>query len=181
MKKQISSTHRELVAVKYVLDSFWEILRNQSVQVNIDNSSACRILSAGSAKLHLQDIAIDVFNFCSKFNIKLIPQWIPREQNELPYHYSRIKDTENWSIDNFYISSETIKIKVTENSSPITITHLDDFKIHFPVIDSSRQMHRILGFIICCVHGRYDISSSLLRSYAFDLLVFFLFTDIRTQ
>ena len=83
MKKQISSTHRELVAVKYVLDSFWEILRNQSVQVNIDNSSACRILSAGSAKLHLQDIAIDVFNFCSKFNIKLIPQWIPREQNEL--------------------------------------------------------------------------------------------------
>ena len=41
------------------------------------------------------------------------------------------------SIDNFYISSGTIKIKVTENSSPITITHLDDFKIHFPDIDLS--------------------------------------------
>ena len=26
---------------------------------------------------------------------------------------------------------------VTENSSPITITHLDDFKIHFPDIDLS--------------------------------------------
>ena len=25
--------------------------------------------------------------------------------------------------------------KVTEKSSPITITHLDDFKIHFPDID----------------------------------------------
>ena len=91
---------REIIAVKYVLDSFGEMLRNQSVQVNIDNSSACRILSVGSTKSHLQNIAIDVFNFCSKFNIKLVPQWIPREQNELADYYSRIKDTDNWSIDN---------------------------------------------------------------------------------
>ena len=41
------------------------------------------------------------------------------------------------SINHFYISSGTIKIKVTENSRPITITHLDDFKIHFPDIDLS--------------------------------------------
>ena len=41
------------------------------------------------------------------------------------------------SIDNLYISSGTIKIKVTENRSPITTTHLDDFKIHFPDIDLS--------------------------------------------
>ena len=100
-EKQTSSTHRELLAVKYVLDSFGETLRNQSVQVNIDNSSACRILSVGSARPYLQNIAIDVFiNFCSKFNIKLIPQWIPREQNELADYYSRRKDTDNWSIDN---------------------------------------------------------------------------------
>ena len=52
------------------------MLRNQSVQVNIDNSNA------------------------SKFNIKLIPQWIRREYNKLGNYYSRIKDTENWSIDN---------------------------------------------------------------------------------
>ena len=82
-EKQTSSAHRELLAVKYVLDSFGEVLRNQSVQVNIDNSSACRIFSVGSVKPYLQNIAIDVFSFCSKFNIKLIPQWIPREQNEL--------------------------------------------------------------------------------------------------
>ena len=69
-----SSTHRELLAVKYALDSFKEVLQNQSVQVNIGNSSVCRILSAGNAKPYLQNIAIDVFNFCSKFNSKLIPQ-----------------------------------------------------------------------------------------------------------
>ena len=36
-EKQISSIHRELLAVKYVLDSFGEMSQNQSVQVNIDN------------------------------------------------------------------------------------------------------------------------------------------------
>ena len=30
-EKQINSTHRELFAVKYVLDNFREMLRNQSV------------------------------------------------------------------------------------------------------------------------------------------------------
>ena len=47
----------KLLAVKYVLDSFGEMLRNQFVQVNIDNSSSFRILSAGSAKPYLQNIA----------------------------------------------------------------------------------------------------------------------------
>ena len=76
------------------------MLRSQSVQVNIDNSSACKILSICSAKPHLQNIAIDIFTFSSKFSIKLIPQWIPREQNELADYYNRIKDAINWTIDN---------------------------------------------------------------------------------
>ena len=63
-EKQTSSTHRELLAVKYVLDSFGEMLRNQSVQVNIDNSRACTILSIGIAKPYLQNIATGVFTFC---------------------------------------------------------------------------------------------------------------------
>ena len=63
-EKQASSTHRGLLAVKYLLDSFGEMLQNQSVQVIIDNSSACTILFVGSAKLYLQNIAINVFNFC---------------------------------------------------------------------------------------------------------------------
>ena len=41
------------------------------------------------------------------------------------------------SIDNFYISSGTIKIKVPDNSSLIMIAHLGDFKIHFSDIDLS--------------------------------------------
>ena len=37
-------------------------------------------------------------------------------------------------IFSFYISGDTIKIKVTENSSPLSITHVDDFGKHFPDI-----------------------------------------------
>ena len=58
-----------------------------------------------------------------------------------PYYQtlcSKAKRLQNiGSIDNFYISGGTIKIKVTENSIPTTITHLHDFKIHFPYIDLS--------------------------------------------
>ena len=56
-------------------------------------------------------------------------------QSLCPYYrilWSKAKRLQNIeSIDNFYISSESIKIKFTENSSP------DDFKIHFPDIDLS--------------------------------------------
>ena len=99
-EKQTSSTHKKLLVVKYVLDSFEEMLRNRFDQVNIEDPNACRISSVGSAKPYLQNITIDVFTFCSNFNIKSISQWIPREQNELVDYYSRIKDTDNWSVDN---------------------------------------------------------------------------------
>ena len=68
-------------------------MKSQSVQVNTDNSSACRILLIGSSKPHLQ-------NFCTRFNIKLIPQWIPGEHNSFADFYNRMNDTNNWSIDN---------------------------------------------------------------------------------
>ena len=47
------------------------MLRNQSVQVKIDNSSACRILSAGagSAKPYLQNIAIDNLTFVQSLTL----------------------------------------------------------------------------------------------------------------
>ena len=56
-------------------------------------------------------------------------------QSLCPYYrilWSKAKRLQNiGSIDNFYISSGTIKIKVTENSSLIMITHLGDFQDPF--------------------------------------------------
>ena len=40
-------------------------------------------------------------------------------------------------INSFFISGDTIKIKVSENSLPLSITHVDDFGKYFPDIDLS--------------------------------------------
>lgn len=98
-ENNLSSTARELLAVKYVIESFKYILSKQCIQINVDSLNASRILSVGSPKRHLQSIAIDIFKTSLLHDIKLIPQWIPREQNTLADFYSKIKDTDDWSID----------------------------------------------------------------------------------
>ena len=50
-EKQQSSTFRELLAVKFVLQGYGTILKNQAIQINIDNYSATRILTIGSSKV----------------------------------------------------------------------------------------------------------------------------------
>ena len=40
-------------------------------------------------------------------------------------------------INSFYISNGTIRIKISENSSPLSITHVDDFGKYFPDIELS--------------------------------------------
>ena len=65
---------RELLAAKYVLTRFDCILKNQSFQVNMDNSRACRILSIDSSKLNFQNLATDASNFCTWLSFKLILQ-----------------------------------------------------------------------------------------------------------
>ena len=40
-------------------------------------------------------------------------------------------------INSFFISGDTIKIKVIENCLPLSITHVDDFGKYFPDTDLS--------------------------------------------
>ena len=89
VEKATSSTTRELTAVEHVLKSFGARLAHESIQINIDNLNACHILSVGSSKQHLQSLAIDIFNHCSKFNIRLQPQWVPREENQIADYFSK--------------------------------------------------------------------------------------------
>ena len=97
--QSMSSTMRELLAVQYSLQSLTSLLANESVRVYVDNFSASRILTVGSAKSHLQAIAINIFQICLFYNIKLIATWVPRELNVIADHYSKLRDTDDWSID----------------------------------------------------------------------------------
>ena len=98
--KNTSSTYRELLAVKYILQSVGHQLRNQAVQWFSDNVNVCRIIEVGSRKPNLHEIAIDIFDLCINYDIKLLPSWIPRTENFIADSLSKFNDSDNWSIDN---------------------------------------------------------------------------------
>ena len=45
--------------------------------------------------------------------------------------------TQFWQNPYFFISDDTIKIRVSENSSPLSLTHGEDFAKYFPDVDLS--------------------------------------------
>ena len=52
----------------------------------------------------------------------------------------------------FYISCDTIKIKITENSSHIAITHTQNFTKYFPEVDSlPTALQNIVALFKCCL------------------------------
>ena len=74
-----SSTWRELRAERMVLESFQTKLKNERVRWFTDNQN----VQCGSKKLALQTEALGIFSACVSNNIRIEPEWIPREQNEL--------------------------------------------------------------------------------------------------
>ena len=51
-----------------------------------------RILQVGSKKPHLHAVALKVFNIAIQYQIRLEPEWVPRELNEQADFLSRIVD-----------------------------------------------------------------------------------------
>ena len=94
-----SSTLRELKAIYYVLLSYVAQLRHRRVKIFTDNQGAARIVAIGSSKIHLQVVALDIFNLCLSNSIVLEAQWIPRSLNEKADLLSRFVDKDDWSIN----------------------------------------------------------------------------------
>ena len=69
------------------------------MKVFVDNMGASRILMVGSSKLHLQQIAVDIFSICLSFDISLDSQWLPREENARADLLSRFIDRDDWSLN----------------------------------------------------------------------------------
>lgn len=99
-----SSTYRELKAVFITLSSLVQCFSNRLVKVYTDNQNVVRIIKAGSMNSELQDIAIDIFNFCLKFSISLEVEWIPRNQNQIADIYSKIFDFDDWFVSDLYFN-----------------------------------------------------------------------------
>lgn len=95
-----SSTWRELEAVRRVFATFANTLRGQCVKVYVDNMNITHIICKGSMKPELHEIARDLFNMLQMFDITLIPEWIPRKQNQQADLLSRCpyKDSSDWEV-----------------------------------------------------------------------------------
>ena len=94
-----SSTWRELRAVRQVLEAFAPKLRNERVRWFMDNQNVTRIIATGSKKPDLQAETLAIFSTAVANNIRIEPEWIPREENELADYLSRIMDYDDWSLD----------------------------------------------------------------------------------
>ena len=43
---------------------------------------------------------LNIFQLCIRKDIKIKPTWIPRELNQIAYSFSKMKDTDDWSMLN---------------------------------------------------------------------------------
>ena len=94
-----SSTWRELMAVLRVLEAVASKLINCRVRWFTDNQNVARMMLRGSRKSQLQSVALKIFDLSVKYQIKLEPEWIPRELNEKADYLSRIIDYDDWQLN----------------------------------------------------------------------------------
>ena len=122
-----SRTFRELLAVQIVLVQLGERFLDSVVLWRLDNSSS-RILSVGSMRPHLQQLALAIHNIARDKNLFIRPQWVKRGQNAHADFISNISDTDSWRVsknvfrlfeqkwDRFpVICSRTLKMQSVKN------------------------------------------------------------------
>ena len=94
-----SSTWRELRAVRMVLMSFESQLQIERVRWFTDNQNVVRIILHGSKKPILQREALEIFNVSVRSRVRIEPEWIPREINQLADYLSRLMDFDDWMLN----------------------------------------------------------------------------------
>ena len=94
-----SSTWRELRAVHLVLQDLGPKLKNHRVCWFTDNQNVARIVLIGSRKPILHEEAMAILSICLHQQIRLEPEWIPREENEFADYLSRIGDVDDWMLN----------------------------------------------------------------------------------
>ena len=93
-----SSTWRELIAIKFSLESFANLLKGKSVLWRTDNYAASLIVPSGSRVPRLQAIAEEIYEFCYSLEVSLTVKWVPRENIQIADALSKIPDHDDWEV-----------------------------------------------------------------------------------
>ena len=95
-----SSTWRELKAIQFSLNSFAKVIHGKSILWHTDNIATAIIIKNGSNKIHLQNIALEIFDTVKANNILLDVTWISRKFNESADTLSKTIDYDDWIVTN---------------------------------------------------------------------------------
>lgn len=98
-----SATRRELRAIEQTSICFKDDFASKTLKWFTDNQACVRIVQAGSMKLELQMLAINIFSVCVKKGINIDIQWIPRQENVKADYISNIIDYEDWGVTNEFV------------------------------------------------------------------------------
>ena len=85
------------------------MLNTKTVIFYVDGFVAARIVGVGSPKTELQNIALDIFQFCRGNFIQIEVVWIPRSLNSAADHlsfffiYRSKKNVKNTKLIHFYV------------------------------------------------------------------------------
>ena len=97
-----SSTWRELMCVKHALQSFVHLLKGGLVKWYTDNQGVAAIVKAGSTKVHLHKLAMEIFLLSKEYDVSIDIEWIPRSENEVADYLSKIVDFDDWCVRDSY-------------------------------------------------------------------------------
>jgi hypothetical protein len=104
-EQEFSSGHRELLAVRYSLEQYARSCKNHVNSTNIywltDSENLVSFLNKGSSKLHIQKEVFRVLTICKQLNIRIIPIHLLQDDPRIQIadHGSKIKDSDDWSVD----------------------------------------------------------------------------------
>ena len=98
----LSSTWRELEAIRFSLQSFGPKISKKSISWQTDNMAAMYISSSGSNISSLQYLALEINDLAKLFKIDLEVSWISRRFNTSTDYVSKLVDTEDWEITKYF-------------------------------------------------------------------------------
>ena len=78
------------------MKSYVNILKGNTFKHRIEDQDVVRALSTGSKTDNLQAIVMNIFKLCTKNNIQLFPEWIPRSLSQLADWISKDIDQDNY-------------------------------------------------------------------------------------
>ena len=98
-EKRKSSTWRELAAVLNLLLELQHVVSHKTIKWCTDNSNVPKIITCGSVKPDLHNIALSIHALSKKHDFILLPEWLPRNENKLADKISKFQDFDDWAID----------------------------------------------------------------------------------